>query len=129
MERAIKSLCQLPDTNLFDEIATGVDLIIESVRELYSASHGLRETDSHRAARVLRNLAEEEALKVLILVDAVRCPLDRQEEKSRALGYFYDHLAKGIYAEAPSGSLPILQKFLTEFNRYASSTIWMALLE
>lgn len=99
MERAIKNLCQLSDKDFFEEISTGIDLIIQSVRELHSASRRLRETDSHRAARVLRNLAEEEASKALILVDAVRCPTDRQEEKSRTLGYFYNHLAKGIYAE------------------------------
>ncbi len=34
---------------------------------------------------------------MLILLDAVRCPRDK--EKSRTLGYFYEHLAKGIYAQ------------------------------
>ena len=37
---------------------------------------------------------------MLILVDAVRCPRDKPKERSRTLGYFYEHLAKGIYAEA-----------------------------
>ena len=36
---------------------------------------------------------------MLILVDTVRCPRNMGKEMSRTLGYFYDHLAKGIYAE------------------------------
>ena len=29
----------------------------------------------------------------------MRCPKNKGEEKTRTLGYFYDHIAKGIYAE------------------------------
>ena len=99
MERAIKDLCQLRDADLFREVATGISHIVDSATRLDSAAHKLTEHDHHHAARIIGNLAEEEAAKGLILLDAVRCPRNRSAEKARTLGYFYHHLAKGIYAE------------------------------
>ncbi len=99
MERAIKDLCQLSDANLFEEVATGIGHVVEVVGRLDPAAHKLSEAGDHHPARILGNLAEEEAAKVLILVDAVRCPRSKQAERSRTLGYFYEHLAKGIYAK------------------------------
>ncbi len=99
MERAIKDLCQLPDARLFEEVATGIGHVVKVVGRLDTATHSLSEAGDHHAARILGNLAEEEAAKVLILLDAVRCPRKRQIERSRVLGYFHDHLAKGLYAE------------------------------
>ena len=52
---------------------------------------------------MLRNLANEEAAKVLILLDVVRCPKSRSTDKSRTLSYFYNHLAKRIYAQVYRG--------------------------
>jgi hypothetical protein len=50
---------------------------------------------------VLKGFAEEEAAKILILVDAVRCPPKLISSKlKRIVGWFYDHLARLIYAEA-----------------------------
>ena len=78
MERAIKDLCQLPDARLFEEMATGIGHVVKVVGRLDAATHNLSEAGDHHAARILGNLAEEEAAKVLILLDAVRCPRKRQ---------------------------------------------------
>jgi hypothetical protein len=52
---------------------------------------------------VLEGLAQEEAAKILILIDAVRCPPKLVASKlGRIVGWFYDHLARLIYAEAVS---------------------------
>ncbi len=99
MERAIKDLCQFSDTKLFQEVATGIGHIIDAVNELDSAKHKLLNAEHFHPARIIANLATEEAAKVLILVDAVRCPPDKHKEKSRTLSYFHEHLAKGIYAK------------------------------
>jgi len=99
MERAIKHLCQLPDDELFEEVATGVRHVVEVVTRLDAAAHKLTRTEDHHAARILGGQAQEEAAKVLILMDAVRCPREQREDMSRTLGYFYSHLAKGIYVE------------------------------
>ena len=99
MERAIKDLCQFSDADLFKEVAVGIGYVLDAVNELDAATRKLYETGHRHPARVLGNLATEEAAKMLVLIDAVRCPRARQKERSRTLGYFYDHLAKGIYAE------------------------------
>lgn len=99
MKRAIKNLCQLPDAALFKEVETGISHIVDVVNRLNVAAEGLHGSTHHYSSRVLEYLAAEEAAKVLILVDAVRCPKNKGEERSRTLGYFYNHIAKGIYAK------------------------------
>jgi hypothetical protein len=50
---------------------------------------------------VLQGYAEEEAAKILILMDAVRCPPKLLQEKLiRIIGWFHNHLARLIYADA-----------------------------
>jgi hypothetical protein len=50
-----------------------------------------------RAEHVLRIVAEEEAAKYLMLLDAARCT---RAERGGHLGRFYQHLARGIYARS-----------------------------
>ena len=99
MKRAIKDLCQLSDADLFEEVAVGIGHVMDAVNELDAAIRKLQEVNHHYPARILESLAIEEAAKVLILIDTVRCPRNKPNERSRTLGYFYNHLAKGIYAE------------------------------
>lgn len=100
MERAIKDLCQLEVSALAEQAATGIHYVLEVVDRLEPAARQLAGSDRHHASRILYSLAAEEAAKALILIDALRCPADRHSDKSRTLGYFYDHVAKGIYVEA-----------------------------
>ena len=60
----------------------------ETAQRLYSAQE-------YRASEIIRGFAEEEAAKVLILLDAVRCPPERRLD---TLKCFDKHLAKRIYA-------------------------------
>lgn len=54
-----------------------------------------------REAEVLEGFAKEEAAKILVLMDAVRCPAKLLPSKlGTIIGWFYDHLARLIYAEA-----------------------------
>ena len=99
MKRAIKTLCQLPDAALFKEVETGIRHVMDAVNRLDTAAEELHGAGRHYPSRVLEYFAAEEAAKVLILVDAVRYPNNKGEEKSRTLGYFYNHIAKGIYAK------------------------------
>ena len=80
-------------------MATGIGHVVEVVGRLDAAAHTLSEAKHHHASRILGNLAEEEAAKALLLVDAVRCPRNKQKERSRTIGSFYFHVAKGIYAQ------------------------------
>ena len=99
MEKAINDLSQMSDENLFEEISAGIEQIVRGIDRLDGAARSLSIGSNEYPARILGNLAEEEASKILILIDAIRCPLDQREERSRSLRYFYDHLSKGIYAE------------------------------
>ena len=99
----------MADDELFREISKGLGHILEVVNRLDRSARRLpgygrfytRSLHSH-AVHLLGSAAEEEAAKFLILLDFVRCPRSLQNPRSRQLGYFYDHLAKGIYAEYSS---------------------------
>lgn len=97
--KAIRDLEKLPSENFFEEIANGLDIIAENTKQIYLQASQLAEHKSFRGYRILRNFAEEEAAKFLILLDAVRCPRNAQAEFFRQLQYFYSHLAKGIYID------------------------------
>ena len=100
MRPAIKDLLQLSDGRLFEEVATGIRLIVEHAESLESIAVRLIAIDEHRGATIVRALAKEESAKVLILVDLVRCPRNNQDAKSRTVAAFRDHLAKEIYADS-----------------------------
>ena len=98
--RATRDLSQLSDSALFTEIAEGLEFIIDNARRLHASATVLAKTKHFHGARILRALAEEEASKHLILLDAVRCPRQPGERFAAQLGRFGDHLAKGLYARA-----------------------------
>ena len=85
------------DEKLFDVISEGATEIVNNAVELDKAARRLHVAGEQRASDILRGLAEEEAAKVLILLDVVRCPTD-SGFRHRTLGYFFDHLAKRVYA-------------------------------
>ena len=100
MRPAIKDLLQLSDGRLFQEVATGIRLIVEHAESLESTAVRLGTIDEHRAAAIVRALAKEESAKVLILLDLVRCPRNNQKRRGRTVAAFHDHLAKEIYADS-----------------------------
>jgi hypothetical protein len=70
--RPARLLCQMKHGDRLDFIAEGLPLILDSARGLWNASRQLK--DAPREATVLEGLAEQEAAKILILMDVVRCP-------------------------------------------------------
>ena len=98
--RAIKDLCQLTDGDFFSEVAAGLSYILKNVQRLEADSQFLAERKRPRGFKILRAIAEEEAAKFLILIDAVRCPRKPEERFVRQLNKFNNHLAKGIYSQS-----------------------------
>jgi AbiV family abortive infection protein len=96
--RAIQDLSCLTDEEFFVEVAEGLSLVADNALQVNHDARTLVETKRRRGARVLTVIAEEEAAKFLILLDAVRCPKDPQGRLSMHLRKYYSHLAKGIYA-------------------------------
>jgi len=97
--RQARRLCQLPEPDRLAFISEGLPIILNSAEGFWDAS---RQLDAHsREAEVLEGFAAEEAAKILILMDAVRCPPKLLPSKlNKIIGWFYDHLARLIYADA-----------------------------
>lgn len=113
--RAIKDLSQLVDADFFAAVAEGLGLVRKNVGRLIDGATELSDAKHAHAARVLATIAEEEASKFLILLDAIRCPRQPHDRFTRQLARFNDHLAKGLYARAcmmSPGSLGQLQEYI-----------------
>jgi hypothetical protein len=92
-------LANLADPAFFESVSRGLELITKNVAEIDECAEALVGSAAGRGRNVLRAVAAEEAAKYLILLDAVRCPRIRQQERVQQLKRFNRHLAKGIYAE------------------------------
>jgi AbiV family abortive infection protein len=112
--RAIKDLTQLDDPAFFAAVADGLSLVMKNVRRLQAGAAALGEAKLMHPARVLTTVAEEEAAKVLILMDAVRCPRQPADRLARQLSRFNNHLPKGIYARV-CGMRPVTLAQLQEY--------------
>ncbi|MGN8545419.1 hypothetical protein ACQPTN_10945 [Bradyrhizobium sp. 13971] len=96
-----RRLCQLDEGERLAFIAEGLPVILRSAKGFWTAAEKLQAHS--REAKVLENYADEEAAKILILVDAVRCPPKLIASRlNKIVGWFYNHLARLIYAEAVS---------------------------
>ena len=100
--RQAKRLCQLNHRSRLEFLAEGLPIVLQSAQGFWQSSKQLRKSHG-REAKVLEGFAKEEAAKILILMDAVRCPPKLIASKlNRIIGWFYDHLARLIYSEATS---------------------------
>ena len=97
---AVVDLAILSDGALFRAVSEGIGHIIENADRLDSSALLLSSKGEHRTSSIISGFAEEEAAKVLILMDAVRCPRFCQKLRVVTLKRFNDHLSKRIYAEA-----------------------------
>jgi len=96
---AIKELAGRSDKQLLPAISEGVGHLVTNVEQLYESARRLADAEDHTSADILGSVANEEAAKVLILLDAVRCPLSRADERRRTLSWWSSHLWKGLYAK------------------------------
>lgn len=94
-------LCQMKHDERIDFLAEGLPIILDSARGFWAASQQL--SAMPREAKVLENHADEEAAKILILMDIVRCPQRLCGSKiGLMVKWFYRHLARLIYASSTS---------------------------
>jgi hypothetical protein len=100
--RQAHRLCQLGENERLTFIAEGLPLILRSAHRAWEAAKQIR-ISSGRESAILEGVATEETAKILILIDAVRCPAKLVPSKmNRFVDPFYDHLTRLIYAEATS---------------------------
>jgi hypothetical protein len=92
-------LTQLSQKERLVFIAEGLPIIAASARSFWDA--GQRLEQGSREQNVLEGFAVEEAAKVLILMDLVRCPSKHIARRVKGIvKTFYDHLSRMIYADA-----------------------------
>ncbi|MBN2286559.1 MAG: AbiV family abortive infection protein [Tissierellales bacterium] len=97
--KAINDLCQVSDEKLFSQVSEGMKLVIENCSHLYSDANYLLDNNRYRGYQVIKNIALEESAKFMILFDAIRCERLNNENFSKQLKRYNDHLPKGIYSE------------------------------
>lgn len=93
-------LAQIADwenSRLFEMVAEGIPLIAQNAESLDEAAGRLFSTGEHRTSGIIRGFAEEEAAKVLILLDAVRCP---KEQRQATLECF--HIWQSVSMRSPA---------------------------
>lgn len=92
-------LCQMSAKDRLAFLAEGLPLILASAEGFQAGAEALR--DRPRETDVLEGFAAEEAAKVLILIDMQRCPKAvRSQQTGTSIRWFYDHLARLLYADA-----------------------------
>jgi hypothetical protein len=97
-QKQAKRICQMSSADRLAFIAEGLPIILASAQGFWAAS--LKLQTMPREAEVLRGFAKEEAAKILILIDVVRCPQNLLAEKLAVIvGRFYGHLDRLIYAQ------------------------------
>src|SRR5262249_5386465 len=89
----------LADPELFKLTKEGIPHIVRNATYLSEYALKVAEIGGRRASAILEDFASEEAAKVLILFDLVRCPRSSPEWCRRQIKHFYSHLSRRIYAE------------------------------
>ena len=101
MRSAVRDFVKFPDGQLFDAISEGIGHIVQNSTSLDESAKRLHESAEYRTSEIIRALAEEEAAKVLVLLDFVRCP-KKSMNRGAVLKCFYSHIGKRVYAMSAS---------------------------
>ncbi|MDQ3763777.1 MAG: hypothetical protein M3460_19825 [Actinomycetota bacterium] len=104
LPRRFSTIVQVPERRRFRVLAEGTKLLAENVATLEADATTLDVSRRDRGAAVLRCFAEEEAAKVLILLDLARAGWQDHAAVRACLSSFYSHLARGLYVKAYDGS-------------------------
>ena len=74
-------------------------LIVDRATSYEETAQRLHQSGEFHTSDIMRGYAEEEAAKVLVLIDYIRCP-NNSGQGGQVLDRFYDHVAKRIHAMA-----------------------------
>lgn len=90
---------QVPESRRFAVLADGLVMLAESVATLDQDAATLATSRRDRSAAVLRCFSDEEAAKVLILLDMARAGWANAAPIRTLLAAFYAHLARLLYVQ------------------------------
>lgn len=94
----VQLLAHGSDAKMLKGIAEGLELIAQHVSSLQEAIQVLSGEGHSGGLAAVSAIADEEAAKYLILLDAVRCPRRAQKRREQQLRRCNSHVEKGIYA-------------------------------
>lgn len=114
LPRRLSKILQASPAKRFDILAEGLEMLADSIKTLAVDASTLGDIRRHQGSAVLRSFAEEEAAKVLILLDLARAGWADHVATKTGLSAFYSHLGRGLYVEAYDGS----PADLAEVRRY-----------
>ncbi|MFK0071894.1 hypothetical protein [Arthrobacter woluwensis] len=100
--RRLGAIVNMKGPERLDVIGEGLARLGERVATLAQSVERLENSGDPSGAAALNVVCTEEAAKVLILLDIARVPHPKVLLNA-ACKYFYDHLARGIYARVHSG--------------------------
>lgn len=118
--RKLNSLAQMKRADRITVLSDGLPLIAANALAYERDARHMNGAGRFRSAAVLHSYAEEEAAKVVILLDLVRGGLDDAALVKKAVRNFYSHLARGIYArvyETNIGSLDEARRYTTDLRQ------------
>jgi AbiV family abortive infection protein len=102
--RRLRTIAEIPERRRFTVLSEGMELLADNVATLDLDASTLADSRRDRGAAVLRCFAEEEAAKILILLDLARVGWKDHAAAKACMQNFYSHLARGLYARAYGGS-------------------------
>ena len=97
---AIANLGNQKEELFLRDVARGIKHLTANIKRLDCSARLISQAGDEVSAALLGGFADEEAAKVLILVDAVRCPATKKKARARTLKRWNDHLWKGIYVRS-----------------------------
>src|SRR4051812_36897499 len=103
LPRSLSAILALPKAQRFGVIAEGLERLALSVAALEADASTLADSRRFQGAAVLRCFADEEAAKILILLDVARVGWKQDVDVNVLMKWFYQHLARGLYTEAYNG--------------------------
>ena len=99
--RQLFTICNMSYRKRIAFIGEGLPILIDSVQECYDSANLLLEKP--RSREMLMGQSGEEATKIMILIDMLRCPEKRISRNVKKLtSWFYSHLVRMTYDEACS---------------------------
>jgi hypothetical protein len=98
--RQLHRIANLPQAERFDLMALGLQMLGARVETLDDDAAYMYQQGRRRSADILDGFANEEAAKVMVLLDIARAGWADWSVLERAFAAFKNHLARGLYVEA-----------------------------
>jgi AbiV family abortive infection protein len=122
--RRMHQIRNLPEAQRFQVMAEGLVMMHEHIEYLNQDFEVLCEQGRFRSAAILRAFADEEAAKVMILLDVARAGWGNHQRVEKLLKQaIYHHLSRGLYVRVYEGRPASMQEVREFVNPDARKTV------